>query len=387
MFLVNSLGYSFTFYLNYILCLNYWESNFALLLGFIVALISLNKLPCVAATLLIIFLRLATNLKMYGVLIIKKKLIHSLWAGTVVIHPLIFYMFLLISCVTFYLLKSNNIRNLCLRMSDITVALLFTLCLGGLWGLQSLTWGYVWVSDGIEWLLLTLCVYTAVFYHRTFTKHSSIFICMTLVYIVNLLIFIRLNVVTTRHSFLTNYSTTYIILGFLLTIFILVITNISLTTNSVSFCSTDVTIVCILTGVLLYASTVGVIKYLFCLNLVFYLIRLQTYIYSQKLLLHFGLFLTGAAWSTYYAFFFLNFISMNHYNLNPAVIYNKVFLWTHLIQNSIHNNYFLENITFAVGECLKSINFFKFNMTFSIIFNNYTVVIIIILLLFKTVWI
>lgn len=357
-----------------------------LLLGLIITLVSLNKLPTLLYVLLIILCKITLFSKVYMAVVLKKTLIHSLWVGTISVHPLIFYTFLIVVCFTFYTLKSNSTRHLCFKISTITTVLLFTLFLGGLWGLQSLTWGYVWVSDGIEWLLLALCVYTVIFYHKPRNRGKLLYFCLTLIYIVNLLTLIRLNVVTTRHSFLTNFNTAYIILSCNFIIFTLITTNSNVSVNYQKIDIANTMLACSLIFIILHGNTIYLIKYFSSVTVIFFVIKIHPYMFTKKLGLHFIVFLTSVTWVIYYSFFYLNFIQVWGHSLNPISVYSKVYAWANMLQNPLYSNHFLESISFTVNECLTTINYFKSNLNFSIIFNNYSNLLVIILILFKKGW-
>lgn len=382
-FLYNSLNYNFTFYLNYILCLNYWESNFLLALVFVIVLRPLTLLPKLSFVFFTLLAKLTTYTKLYLTVVIKKKLIYALWVGTIIIHPLIFYIFLITVFVTFYQLRSESVNNLCVRVTTVTFTLFFTLCLGGLWGLQSLTWGYVWVSDGIEWLLLTLCLYTVVYYHQKIRQVRVLNYFITLLYILNFLIFIRLNVITTRHSFLTNYNTAYIIILYIFIIWVIFVCDSQTHSENFRVDTSKLILVLGLTTIMLYASLLVVIKYLFYTSLLFYLLKFQRYVFSKKSMLHFLILLFLTVWSTYYSFFHLNFLNNYSYVLDLPNFYRKIVIWGHILQNPLQSNFLLESIVFTLGDTLKSLNFFKINLVFSTVFNNYSTILVCVLFFLK----
>lgn len=371
------------FYLNYILCLNYWESNFLLALTFVTVLRPLTRLPKLSVVFFVLLAKLTTQTKLYLTVVVKKKLVYSLWVGTIIIHPLIFYIFLTTVFVTFYQLKSESVNNLCVKVTTVTFILFFTLCLGGLWGLQSLTWGYVWVSDGIEWLLLTLCLYTVIYYHQKIRQVYVINHFITLLYILNFLTFIRLNLITTRHSFLSSYNTAYIIILYIFIIWVVSVCDSR--TYSGNFC-VDVSktvLILGLTSIVLYSSTLVTVKYLFYTNLLFYLLKFQRYVFSKKSTLHFLILLFLTIWSVYYPFFHLNFLSNYLHLLDLPNFYRKVIIWGHTLQNPLQSNFLLENIVFNLNDTLKSLNFFKINLAFSIVFNNYSTILVCVLFFLK----
>lgn len=210
-------------YLSLIINLNTWLFNFLfnLILFLNLGYSFFNKN--------LILLGVYTSLKLYFFSCIKINLTYSylsllqtLWIGTISIHPLFLYIFITVFFIK--LLSINNYENLYISLFNDKLFLIIgilALFLGGLWGFQSFTWGFLWVGDGIEWILflfLFLFVYYIHVLSLLFTKNKFLFYFILALLC---LIFIRLNLLTTRHSFIVTTPTNYIIF-LILTIIIFV---------------------------------------------------------------------------------------------------------------------------------------------------------------------
>lgn len=199
----------YTVYFNYVINLNYWETNtFSILLfSFFFVKLSLQLIiPCLL------------NLVLKNIFFIsfgfQKKLLLTLAVGTVVLHPLGFYIFTIIFLLKFYFLKNHFfLLKQYLNMSYLVLFLTVTLALGSLWASQSNSWGYFWVNDAVEWLLLIIICYILGFLH--FWVHPNRYnFFLAILIIINVLVLVRLNFVSTRHNFISNNSTIYILLFF-----------------------------------------------------------------------------------------------------------------------------------------------------------------------------
>lgn len=112
-------------------------------------------------------------------------------------HPPLFYASLLltilsaVSCEKFVHVRSTLIIS----------TLIITLLLGGYWGLGNSVWGYFWVNDSIELLLL---VYIIILLTRVHTIPSKVSFLMFIFLLFGgfvFLIFMRYGLLFTRHSF------------------------------------------------------------------------------------------------------------------------------------------------------------------------------------------
>lgn len=124
----------------------------------------------------------------------------ALLVGYNAIHPFLFYLASILVFVNyvhwdfFFLVKKKY--SLCF--------ILIALFLGGLWGSGNSAWGFFWVNDSIELVLLCISVYSIIFLHRSrFIKlyRESYIVLMLLVVWVLLL---RWGFIFTRHSFINS---------------------------------------------------------------------------------------------------------------------------------------------------------------------------------------
>lgn len=211
-------------YLNILVAMNSWALNSALLVAFLFLYYSYYFR---IGTVLFwftwkLFWKIGLFFEMYTN---HHKLLYTLWVGTINIHPILFYMSVIIM---FVLLVSNSIYTLLItRITKfrLMILLAITLSLGGLWGLQSLTWGYVWVNDKIEWLLLCAVFLLVYQIHRIKYMSLVFFKNCILWLLISGLLLIRLNIISTRHSFLSNYPLSYVVLGILFIALLLLILN------------------------------------------------------------------------------------------------------------------------------------------------------------------
>ena len=141
-----------------------------------------------------------------------KELISSLIIGTVIIHPLLFYFFFISTIMKYYFQYSFASCKPYFSNKFLCIVLSFTLFLGSIWAMQSNTWGYFWVNDAIEWLLLFLIIYILYSTHCVLKVNLSLNIFGLVCTLISALIFVRLNFIPTRHNFIVSASTVYIML-------------------------------------------------------------------------------------------------------------------------------------------------------------------------------
>lgn len=126
------------------------------------------------------------------------------------VHPLLFYS------ATVLLATLTTPCETVGKMTNLTVFIIgvCSLILGGYWGLNNTAWGYFWVNDFIELILLTICVLVLIRSHQRNYLMSQLYGCVSLFYIIALIVGSRHGLVFTRHSFfdltkITNVSILY----------------------------------------------------------------------------------------------------------------------------------------------------------------------------------
>lgn len=140
------------------------------------------------------------------------------------IHPVLFYLAFL---AVFFFIAPFEFIGGCKSTSISSVAAI-SLVLGGYWGLNNTAWGFFWVNDFIEWILLLLVILSfSLFHHRQVTRSLSLYLIMTASLFL-LIILSRYGFIFTRHSFFdlnksVNYLFAYTLLNVQSTIWLVVV--------------------------------------------------------------------------------------------------------------------------------------------------------------------
>jgi hypothetical protein len=341
--------YSTNFYLDsnyffYLLSLNDWWLNLFFVFCTILCIIAL---PYTAKNITYIYLFLIKQIFKQSLLISSlKTLIPALMVGTISIHPFLFYLLIVFILKIFYFNKSLFILKIILFSYYFFIRLGFlTLFLGGLWGLQSLTWGYIWANDRIEWLLFFFIINILVYLHKIFNSYFFYYLKSFLLF-VNYLIFLRISLFGSRHSFLANYSSKLYIYFFILTSILYI--NSIYKVKCIGFkVSTFVNIswlififidVGILFDMLLRSLTVVFVSYFF--------FRI---FYFRKKLIHFFIFFFICCWFSFFNIFFI-FLKNIYIKSNQFVVYaDQVYSVLSLIKLNTLKHKLLEFINFNLS--------------------------------------
>lgn len=194
--------------MDYLFDLNYWNSNTLYIFAVLGSIAPLRSpLPS------LFFFNILLKFNLPGQWLFQKHLVAPLLVGTITIHPLLFYFSLILVLLVIARKQACYISNtLPLTMSTLSYILTVTLVLGGYWGFQSTVWGYFWVNDTIEWLLLCVLLYTLSQLHvlLNYWRTSNHF--LALLCILNMIAVVRLNFLPTRHSFIQNTNLFYYVL-------------------------------------------------------------------------------------------------------------------------------------------------------------------------------
>lgn len=373
-FFLMSTYSNFSIYFSYVVSLNYWDSNLLCFTTILAALLTVRRYKILPAYTGLILLKTSFSWKVFLTVLFKKKLVNSLWVGTVLIHPLIFYTSSAFFFVYFYQLKVlDSLRTTPFRVVTLTSALCVALVLGGLWGMQSLTWGYVWVNDGIEWCLFLLILHTIVRYHLKLTDRRMLGALLTVYLIFNFLILIRLNVVTTRHSFFSNYNFVYLLSISLIYIIFLASYTPKVSNNFYALDFSSTILPLLLTLLLTVTNYTLVVKYLTYGVIFFYLSKINNRLLTQKFLLHFMVVSFVITWSAFYPYFFLTFKNGLSYTLLQVMTNMRAFHITQLSENYMWGRNLLEQVSFEVSNWVVNLTQLKALVMFSINFNNYTI--------------
>lgn len=120
----------------------------------------------------------------------------SLLVGFNNIHPILFYYFLFLTIIF-----SLSEYTLWVKKFFIHLGLLLALFLGMVWGVGNSAWGFFWVNDYVEHILLNLVFFTLILIHFKW-RRSLVFFYITYIYFLLVLLFcIRWGLVFTRHNF------------------------------------------------------------------------------------------------------------------------------------------------------------------------------------------
>jgi hypothetical protein len=297
-------------YFSYIVSLNFWGLNFLL---FFIILWNARKFYFSERSSVFIILLIIINTIDWSVFTSHyhyNNLIKQLWVGTISLHPFLFYLVIcLLSVSTLYKFGVGSTKVA--STSNLNIALIgfITLCLGGFWGLQSLTWGFVWVNDYIEWILFFFTLYVVVRLHLIELPVVGVNAFYFPFFLVSFLLVLRLGIFSTRHSFLVNQSACILIcflyIGLTLSWYLVF-----------KALRVRATISC---GVWLLASVIIFLflfffmaffyKFIFILMFTFYLFYIAHSTKQTNWQLHLFIVIAGVVWSLISFFFFFNYVT------------------------------------------------------------------------------
>lgn len=311
-------------YLTYITSLNYWDTNW-----FFVVLIFCLLTKLSDRFFIWNFLILLLNyfkFPLFRQLFFKKTILISLFAGTITIHPLLFYL----STVSFFVMVIYKIQSDSLTINFTTTyclsrLLFLALILGGFWGLQSLSWGYVWVNDLVEWSLFLILSLSLTIIHKFDKKSIFFFSTLFMFLILNITLAIRLNLFSTRHSFLTSINYMYITYSFYF--FFMIFFNILYVKGVVT--NTRLRFATVLCVIMLSVFKKFSITFLFKFGFfyafsILFLQNLLRKLYLYRYL-HFFLFSFVLVWVIFFSFFHLNYAHLEHSRfIEVAVIFKSL---------------------------------------------------------------
>ena len=199
---------SYTYYFNYISSLNYLDTNVLYLLVFFS--IYFSKIFRELFFFLLKFFFLSSS---FSQIFFVKTLISSLVMGTILIHPVMFYIFLTVFLVkSYYTQGFVYVTYTRIVKLNLIFFLTTTMLLGGFWATQSNAWGYFWVNDLVEWVLLFIILLSILYLHHWFLNKIEYNFFYLEFFILNILVFIRLGFLSTRHSFIVTGFSLYIII-------------------------------------------------------------------------------------------------------------------------------------------------------------------------------
>ena len=331
-------NFLYTYYSQYISSLNYLDTNILYLFVFFFLYFSTLFTKSFLFLFKFFFLSISFSQVFY-----VKTLLSSLVIGTILIHPVMFYIFLTVflsKCYYngdfIYITYSRVTR------SSLIVFLTITMVLGGFWATQSNAWGYFWVNDLVEWLLLLIILVSILHTHQWFLSNTQYNFFYLELLILNILVFIRLGFLSTRHSFIivgfSLYTIIYIYVYLFYKIYSLAIhTNGYLKSQTVFF----------FLIFFLFQHFSLLLKFLFFSY--FYIVFKKISKYIKLNYFHYILFFFFFIWLAPFVFF--KVLNMSLLNLN-------------LLGNSVFKESFLSLFFFFEVNFIELLNVVTFTFTF-----------------------
>ncbi len=325
------------------------------------------------------------NLGNASTYILLKKLIDALVIGTIVVHPFLFYLSLIL--LFFNVFKKFNFLKLVsckVYTNTLLVILTSALCLGGFWGLQSNAWGYLWANDAIEWLLIFI-ILAVLFNLHILTSFQMSVITFTLISLIfNFTLFIRLNLITTRHSFLVNFELILIILLSYYTFFYMIynILLIKKSNSNMDFMTVLIFVIFIQLFNLNWLSYL--LKLFFFICLCFFYKKLSSLFWKfMCMFTHLFIFIFIFVWIIFFKFFFIQFSILSSYSFSEVRLFPKIFNSISIYNLKSRLSTLLESISFKLSSNGLRLTQLLNNLYIKLTLNNtYLMFSIIVLLLF-----
>lgn len=367
----------FTYYFTYISSLNYLDTNIVYLLIIFSLVFPINiKLLFIAIK---FFLKSSTFIQIF----FFKTLLNSLVVGTVLIHPIMFYMFLTIFLLKTYY-SNNYISFFLFKITNYNLIffLTITMFLGGFWATQSNAWGYFWVNDLVEWVLLFIIINSIVFLHFWLLNSVYYNYFFIQLFILSIIILIRVGFFSTRHNFISfNMSVYTIFFTYFFMINILQFSNVQPKRPYKFILKLGI----VLLNLILYFNFF--LKVVFFNFFNFFLKKLH--LYSKLSYFHYTFFLFFIIWLSPFIFFKISSAWYSSISLKSGLLFSNSFY--HYIFLLFNNkvNHILTFVTYTFSF-IKYYYVINFQSVFILLLNNYQLIYILIVLLFvfrKIVWI
>lgn len=308
-----------------------------------------------------------------------KQLVDALYIGTIVIHPLLFYLSLVLLCVkVFRLLNAYTLVSTSLNFLNLFYLSTITLLLGGFWGFQSTIWGYFWVNDAVEVLLLLTIIVILLRLHTYGAKLQTYSSLLSLLLIFNLILIVRLNLLPTRHNFIQQ-SSTFTILVFIYLAIVFISFNVGGIYIELESRRLNV-------GLFLsFFLTLLAFKFLWLICIVFFFKTLKPVFFERHLYQHIIIFLFFIVWNIYFTFFFLHYASFSGINSQISFLFDGYFSqFRDYILRGLKSSP-LESVLFLVkGDAFRVFNLIA-NMFCFVTMNNATLLIALIIFFVKMV--
>lgn len=380
--IIDHLNLNSSSYLLYILNLNNWNFNIFYLVSMIIFFWNFKLHLKNFYIYLFFILLILLNLNFFAY-INYINIITSLAIGSITIHPFLFYF-----VVVLFVYKNSKIckwdyfKLINVNYIFILKVGVFSLFLGGLWGLQSITWGFIWVNDIIEWLFLYLLIFIMYILHKFYLNKVFIFGFFIFLFL-NFLFGVRLNFFNSRHSF---FSTTDLSI-FIFVVNLLFLTNI---TYSFSLKISYNTIKTINQTFYIFFFFISYF-YVYCVFFKYFSIFFICWGFfkiSKKYLIHFFLFFLFFLFNSYISLFFIELKFYENFKLASLNLYTNIMLTNFITQLQTFGDFLLEGVSFSLSNCTYN-NFLLLKLTINLYFNNLLLLLpfLFVLLLFKKGWI
>lgn len=335
--LLSNQFWNYSFYYTYVINLNYWETNSLFIFLFFLFFI---KIPTRFFFFCVVFLFF--NSFLFFSISSHKTLLITLIVGTVVIHPVAFYFFTTLFLIKLYYSYNHFfLVRISLNIANLSLFLSLTLLLGSLWASQSNSWGYFWVNDSVEWVLLLTIVYLIYYFHVWGKLTNYNFFLFNLM-IINVLVLIRLNFLPTRHNFISSKLTVYFLL-FIYNFFFTIVNSSSLSLKKFFKWNALLVLLCFLINPLLFSKYSFFIFFLF-----FFYYKLNDKVFSQ--VFHLFIFTFLFLWVIFFNFFFLNYSKQSNFCNFSLFIYKYNLDCVNSFFKYCGNFSFLEFVNFFFWE-------------------------------------
>lgn len=369
-FIFSNLNFKYTFYYTYVINLNYWETN----LLFICLFYSFYSF--LRSRFLLFILNIVTlKLSIFPFLLFSKSLLTTLIVGTVVLHPLGFYFFTVLFLFRFFYLSTHFLTvRLKVSLQWLSFFLTITLFLGSIWAVQSNSWGYFWVNDAVEWILISSILYILYFLHiwSLQLRVVNFFYCLLL--LLNILFLVRLNFLPTRHNFISTKLTVYM-LFFIYIIFLEFFNSISVFFKKYNYFTWTKLLFLFFVLLVFINNFLLLCKYIsICFILSFFIFRINSLVKGYYFHLFFMTFIF--LWIVFFNFFFLNYKYLVPVLPVDLIIFSSNLSLIYVFFKQSFFFKLLEFVTFTLSEYAYSLFLNIPNYSVTIILNNFYLLIL-----------
>lgn len=359
------LSPKWAFYYSHVTNLNFWDTNIMMICSIILCIVRVFERSFSCFSIFCLF-----SLTNFNTLVNIRELLPTLLVGTVTIHPILFYVSLLIFFCKFLFKTKFPLFNIIpISFKLLTLILFTTLSLGGFWSLQSNTWGYFWVNDAVEWALLVLVCYVLLRIHSLAT--TALFVNFNLFFFIifTFLISIRLNFIPTRHNFIATQQLFFI----LLLVYSLLFEYFRKSHTYLNLYLDKIFTVLYLVFFYFLISSYFTLVFKWCFNIwVGYFFLRSIFHIVKNYFFHTIIITVSLLWSSLYFFFDVSYVFIPNHSVKILnLLSNELSYFYHFYFIS-ENWAFLERVQFSETF----LNLFFFNLSYMLnlveVFNNFS---------------